>query len=319
MQIVDFYKDYAAQAQTIAHVNYREERGHVPALPSIDEIPSLDGMTGVAVVENGGLLGFLCWYAPWENHFGLSRGTWSPVHAHGAVAANRVEIYLRLYQEAAARLVADGVYSHSVTIYAHDAAANEAFVQNGFGRRCVDAIRMTEPLVVSDCAGVLYRMAVESDAAVIADMRNMTAAHLSHATMFMPPNAGGGVTPADVLREMEEGEALYFLALGGGRPVAYYRLKQAGETFAAADDSVMNIHGAYALPDMRGTGVAAGLLTYVTNDLRERGFQRCGVDYECFNHAGRRFWEKYFTPYTSSLHRRIDERILSCGSTGVVI
>ena len=76
---------------------------------------------------------------------------------------------------------------------------------------------------------------------------------------------------------------------------------------------------AYAYPAVRGSGVMAGLLAYATDYLRTAGITRCGVEYECFNHAGRRFWEKQFTPYTTSMHRRIDERILSCGSIAIDI
>jgi hypothetical protein len=36
----------------------------------------------------------------------------------------------------------------------------------------------------------------------------------------------------------------------------------------------------------------------------------CGVDFESFNLSGNAFWNRYFSPYTYSLARRIDENIL---------
>jgi len=51
------------------------------------------------------------------------------------------------------------------------------------------------------------------------------------------------------------------------------------------------------------------LLSWLMDLLRERGYLRCGVDFECFNYTARRFWLKYFTAYSDSVVRRIDERI----------
>jgi GNAT superfamily N-acetyltransferase len=73
---------------------------------------------------------------------------------------------------------------------------------------------------------------------------------------------------------------------------------------------MMNITGAYALPEVRGTGVATALLAWLIDWLREHGYERCGVDFESFNYTARNFWLKHFTAYTMGVVRRIDERIV---------
>jgi len=42
-------------------------------------------------------------------------------------------------------------------------------------------------------------------------------------------------------------------------------------------------------------------------NLKEEGYKLLGVDYESFNSTANGFWLKYFTPYTNSVVRRIDE------------
>jgi len=297
MQITNFTAAHTESAARIAKQNYNEERQFVPELPFVDTLPDLTGFAdGVAAVNGDELLGYFCWYAPFDNHFGNCKGTWSPIHAHGSVCQNRADIYDRLYQAAAERLVADGVFSHAVTLYEHDASANASFSFNGFGRRCIDAIRETIPIISPPCVGVTFREAMQSDAETIAEMSNATAIHLSGSPMFMP-NFGGTVD-----------EKQCFVAVIDNKPVAYYKIQQSAETFVSDDPSVMNITGAYCQPKFRGQGIAVSLLSFLMDHLRERGYTRCGVDFESFNYTGRKFWLKYFTAYTNSVVRRIDER-----------
>ena len=313
MQIIDLAVKYVEQAAQIAYQNYEEERVFVTTLPPIDKLPDLTEFAinrrGFAAEDNGELLGFLCWHTPWDNHFGLSKGTWSPVHAHGAIIQNRLEIYDRLYQAAAEKLVSDGVFCHSVTLYEHDKDANESFIQNGFGRRCVDAIRETAPIISTPCGDLIFRRADVNDAEAVTEMRNGTSTHLSQTPMFMP--FLNPVTVADTIKEIECAEYMYFVALKQNRPIAYYRIQISGENFVCDDVSMMNITGAYALPDYRGSGVAVHLLSWLMDWLHGHGYSRCGVDFECFNFAARKFWLKYFTAYTNGAVRRIDERICS--------
>jgi hypothetical protein len=48
-------------------------------------------------------------------------------------------------------------------------------------------------------------------------------------------------------------------------------------------------------------------LNYVITQLKSEGFESLGVDFEGFNPTASGFWLKYFTAYTNSVTRRIDE------------
>ena len=71
-----------------------------------------------------------------------------------------------------------------------------------------------------------------------------------------------------------------------------------------------HIRGAYCLPEHRGKGLYQNLLNYTISKLKSEGYTRLGVNFESFNPTARGFWLKYFAPYTSSVVRRIDERII---------
>ena len=311
MQISDFTLAHIEQAEKLSKQNYEEERNHVPILPCVSEIPKLkdfaENSRGISLTDNDKLLGFFCWLEPWDNHFGLTKGTWSPMHAHGAVSQNRAEIYDRLYQAAAEKLVSSGVLSHAVTLYEHDNEANKSFSQNGFGKRCVDAVRETTPISAPLCGNFTFRQAEKSDAQIIAEMRNNSNTHLSTSPMFMPLSSP--ITVDNIINEIESVEYKYFVAAEKNRIAAYYRIQKDGENFVCDDTSMMNITGAYAFPKVRGTGVSAALLSFLMDWLKEHGYSRCSVDFECFNFTAQKFWNKYFAPYTNGVVRRIDERI----------
>ena len=311
MQIVDFTLSHVAQAAHITMQNYEAERKFVSALPVVENLPDLTDFAtnklGVAAIDGGELVGFLCWHSPIDNLFGTSKGMFSPLHAHGSIKKDRTNIYDRLYQAAAEKLVAEHVLSHGISLYEHDEDAKLSFFQNGFGSRCVDAIRSTGPIIGSVCEGITFRQATQDDAEVLADMSNMLGRHLSGSPMFMPFT--NLTTACDIAKNIESGEVEYFVAVENNKIVSYYCIQKDGENFASDDTSVINICGAYALPEIRRKGISTALLSWLMDLLRERGYLRCGVDFECFNYTARRFWLKYFTAYSDSVVRRVDERI----------
>jgi hypothetical protein len=55
------------------------------------------------------------------------------------------------------------------------------------------------------------------------------------------------------------------------------------------------------------TGVSQNLLNALIREEKANRKTRLGVDYESINPSGAGFWQKYFTEYTHSVVRRIDE------------
>ena len=98
----------------------------------------------------------------------------------------------------------------------------------------------------------------------------------------------------------------YFAAKANGALVAYMKLSKKGEIFLSDQADMMNICGAFLLPEFRGKGMYSAFLGYVASILAREGYQRIGVDFESFNPTARGFWLKHFTAYTNSVVRRID-------------
>jgi GNAT superfamily N-acetyltransferase len=312
MRIVDLEAGHLDAARRLAAEAYAEERQAVPALPAVAEIPGLSDVLknglAVAALEGDELIGFLGCSSPWEGAFGQVRGTFSPIHAHATVPQDRARIYDRLYQAASAKWVANGALSHAVGLYAHDPAALGSFFDNGFGIRTIDAVRDVSPIEVPGLEGVTIRQLVAADAEAIAPLHEGLITHLRQPPMFMPLTVAA--SPEVMAGWIDEGRYLFVAAFDDERPIAYLRWEASGENFACDDPAMMSITGAYALPEVRGTGVATALLAWLIDWLREHGYERCGVDFESFNYTARRFWLKHFTAYTMGVVRRIDERIV---------
>ncbi len=143
------------EAIKLARTNYAEERSLVPALPESVGFPGIielaDNGLGFAAFHRSDLVGYLCCIKPEASPLKMA---FSPLQTHGAVKNDRAKIYSLLYQRVAQTLVEKGIISHAIALYAHDAEALNSFFFNGFGMRCMDAVRAIGPIIcppVPDC------------------------------------------------------------------------------------------------------------------------------------------------------------------------
>lgn len=327
MEIIDLKLDHLDQAKTIAMSNYEEERLSIPILPQIQELPDLkhfaDNQLGVAAFEGDQMLGFLGAYLPHEDVFGTTgvRGTFSPVHAHGVIAAdpmkgslgynlNRERIFSLLYQAAAKKWVKEGIRSHAIGLYTYDKEAIQSFFYNGFGLRCIDAIRSLDDavnpkdLTTEKSLKIEYCELNKEDWRHLLDHHNGLITHLGDSPTFMKFN----LFTEDELYNRTNENTRYFVAKEQDKYIAYIKIDTEGENYITMDRGMMNICGAYCIPIYRGSGVYHNLLSYLVTVLKSEGYRLLGVDCESFNPTARGFWLKYFTEYTHSVVRRIDER-----------
>lgn len=316
--ITDFTAEHIPAATILAAANYEEERQQVPSLPHIKALPDLTpfvetGFNAVALdKECGELLGFMCFYKPWDNAFTTTaRGSFSPLHGHGAVLQNRGFIYQQLYQVTSKKLIAAGATSHAIALYAHDSVAEQAFFHYGFGLRCIDAIRWNEPLPANDCLYTIVALN-RNEAPRIKELRRKLSKHLAESPCYM-------VTPDPAFEAwLERAEARtshLFAAFDGEKVIAFIEIIDKGENFATEVPDIKNICGAYSLQDYRGKGLMPHLLNAAITALQKEKILRLGVDFESFNPTANAFWLKYFTAYTHSVVRRIDEGVLAKGNS----
>ena len=312
IKIIDFRKEHIAEAKKIALANYIEERAAATVLPeinSVDQLPCLDRFAenglGAVMFDNEKMLGFLCCYDPWDNAFNTGiKGTFSPVHAHGCIAEDRNSTYKKLYQAAAKKWVDSGIISHAIALYAHDTQAVNAFFTCGFGLRSVDAIRSMDSLSITrNHDSIVFSELPKSGLVEIREMRRMLSAHLGESPCFM--NSSFDVFN-NWIKRAESRDSRVFTAGYDNKPVAFIETMKNSETFVSDMDCVINICGAFCMPEFRGRGIAAGLLDYVISMHRPEGYRCIGVDFESFNLTANGFWLRYFTAYTYGVVRRID-------------
>ena len=309
MKIVNFEKEHVREAMMLALSNYNEERMRVAELPEISEVPDLvefaSNHLGVAALEGERLVGFLCCYSPWENAFGSgARGTFSPIHAHGAMAEGRERIYAMMYRSAAEKWVAQGITYHAIGLYAHDEKALRTFFTCGFGARCADAIRDMEKVNCSVVEELKFRELQKEEVQKVRTMRKELSDHLGASPCFMYSTKQEF---EDWLGRAESRDTKIYVAETEGRQVAFVEVAENGENFVTGTPDMKNICGAFCFPEYRGKGVFANLLNYVISELELQKVRILGVDYETFNPTANGAWNKYFTSYTCSVVRRIDE------------
>ena len=316
MNIEIFNSSHVEDAAKLVLDNYLEERKHVNSLPlyenyldifckSINELMS-NGI-GVAAVQEGRLVGFLSGMA--VNAFkGLNRGIYCPIYGHATISEDKRNLYQRMYEKVGDIWVKNGCLSHAITMFAHDRESVDTWFWNGFGHRCVDAIRPLTPVNAGKLPGYSVRRVTIDDADEILPIEREHSKYYSQAPLFM--SVFKLPEKQDIIDWLSQEKNYLWAAFDGDRPVAYMKLTSGGETFVSDDAEMLNICSAYSVESARGTGVGALLLSHIINWLSVNGYKRCGVDFESFNRYGSRFWMKHFEPFTFSLFRRLDERIL---------
>ena len=302
------------EAANLALEKYMAEKECVPALPGYDDSGFIGDMLaelaqhclGVAAIENNKVIGFLTCYPHIKDLFGTSDGIFCPIHAHGTTSEDTAKIYSLLYQKAADVWVKQGLLSHSIALFTHDEPAIRSFFYNGFGARCVDAVRALSKISADMDERYTLRESVPGDYTAMARMESKLVYHLRSSPMFMPRNPN---KDEKTISDAIDKGSRFFTASFDNEPVGFLEINDSGENFACESPDMKNVCGAYLIPEHRGKGVFTGLLSYVCDILILEGVKRLGVDYECFNPTANAFWPKYFTPYTFSVVRRIDERI----------
>ena len=313
MNILNFEKNHVKEASEIALANYNDERQYVKELPQVCDIPDLNGFAenglGVAAFENEEMIGFLCCCEPFDNAFRATdvRGIFSPMGANAAVSKNRPQIYAAMYQAAGEKWIKTGAVSHAICLYAHDEELQQQFFRYGFGLRCLDAIRPMELIHCEFCAGYDLVELPEAEYHFIYPLHLALYQHYRESPFFM--NREPETQEEFAVSSMQEG-ARYFVAKQNGKICAFVKISVPGETFVARGDTYRHIRGAYCLPEHRGKGLYQNLLNFTISVLKREGYTKLGVDFESFNPTARGFWLKYFTAYTNSVVRRIDERII---------
>lgn len=278
------------------------QRLNLPDAP----LPSLSYLAnglGVVALEADQVVGFLGSTGPWPNQFDTQTpGVYSPLEAHGALDGTGARIWQRMYQAAAERWVAAGAGWHAITLHGYEQAAQHALWQYGFGQRCADAVRLVEPLGAAPVSGVTCCELADGHA--VQHLQQGLCRHMRQSPCFKADTDDSIIC---WLNKVKSRQVRVFAAMVAGVPVASIEVKAEGETYFTGHEKMANICGTFCVEEWRGKGVSKLLLAHVLQTLQNEQYQYLGVDYETTNPTAAGFWPKYFTPYTLSLVRRVDQ------------
>ena len=320
IKIVDFTEKHIDKALVIAKANYENERKCVNILPAIDEMPDFSPFVknglGVTAFYGNKMAGYLCCFDPCKNAFGTTNdtGIWSPVYANGIALCNDKNIFDRMYQEAAGKWVSQGITNHAITFYAHNCFLQNRLFRYGFGLRCIDAIRLMKKIEIKKVSVITYTELEKTEFQLIYPLYILLRNHLGDSPIFLRYNKNEkdkNGSDADKFAKLQiRQKARYFIAKDRNKIIAYIKISDNEENFISEVNCMKNICGAYCLTEYRGKGIFQNLLNYLINVLQNENNLLLGVDFESFNPTASGFWLKYFTEYTHSAVRRIDDRFV---------
>jgi GNAT superfamily N-acetyltransferase len=314
-EIVPFRREHLEDAAVLWVSRYRAQRVCTPHLPSQYQdanavLPLLEDLASQApgVVALGGdhvvgfLLGFLL------DTFRGKRSTYSPEWANAADPEEGREIYREMYAGLSARWVADGRFTHVISLLAHDRETLDALHWLGFGMAAVDATRGLL-LARGATADVAIRRAQLEDVEQVMALEEALQRHLAAAPVLLPLIGKHGAAFHE--RWLADPNNALWLACQGGEAVGYMRLGPASPDAChiIRDDGTASITGAFTKVSVRGQGIGTALLNHAVHWARSVGYERCAVDFEPQNISGGRFWLKHFQPVCYSVIRHVDERI----------
>lgn len=321
---------------------YRQACLAVPELPSESSTGILEGVEagieagveegiqamihqngGIVAIIDGEVMGFMTGMGPFDEHFGRVKGIYTPLHGHGTSVSLdggiREKVYDLMYQATSEMWMTKGILSHAITVYSHEERVRNVFFMNGFGMRCMDAVKkLSANQWHDDYSALMNGIGLEydelseldgNDLEGIVTLKNGLIEHLKSSPVYMP--LGFQYTVEAARAENTRRKSTYYGIRSSGKVVAFMEVMDSGENFIGDHPGFFHICGAFMVPELRGENIFGRLLSYVEQQVAEGGGTHLGVDFESFNPTARRFWLKHFKAYTHSLVRRIDERILA--------
>lgn len=240
--------------------------------------------------------------------FGKDLGVVVPLHGHGSILKDKNTIYQLLFEHAAAYWIKKDIFSMAITMFAHDEGLKSFWFENGFGMRCVDAIRNLDDIDIKN-ENVRIKLVTEDDIDDVLDLHEKHNLSYRQSPIFMPNEDED--PKEDLILWLKNKNRYLFVAYKNDCPVGYMRIQEQGESVISSSKYMMSITGAYVSPSYRNQNIASMLLSHIVGWLKNHKYRYLGVDFESINPNANVFWHRYFTPYTISLTRRFDERIVS--------
>jgi GNAT superfamily N-acetyltransferase len=313
IEVVPLRVEHLGDAAGLVTRRYSDLREKVPFLPRrYGEVSTIlpllrevaNAAPGVVALHGGRMVGFLGgWLLP---SFRGRPTVFSPEWANGAEPGHSRRIYQEMYSHLAASWVADGYSTHMVSLLADDRDALDGWHWLGFGMMAADAVRTLEPVSGGD-TGVDVRRASLGDIEPVMALDVALCHHMAAGPVFLADREGPDRgTYVDWLQDPEKA---VWLAYRDGEAVAYLGLGPASDDASTIirDEGTTSVSGAFTRGQVRGGGIGTALLDRGLSWARERGYERCAVDFEPMNPPAVRFWLRHFEPVCYTVKRYVGE------------
>lgn len=269
----------------------------------IQALFSAENGRGLAVAQNGKLVGYMAFCGVRPNFFGTSKGTFSPICGNAVDLTLPERDRVRLADALCARLMDIqlrelGITSVAPAFYANDQALLTSFVCGGFGLRCCDLMQHTKKLLLPQTQrnGYTLRRVLPQDAAPLYPLNRALDAHLMASPCYLALTLP---TLQSFMEEKQAKDALLYAAFdAAGNAVGYVECCHGGENYLAEAPNVRSVCGAYIDPGVRGAGLLDALLALAAQEALAENFLYMGVDCETLNPVAYTAWKRRFVPYT---------------------
>jgi GNAT superfamily N-acetyltransferase len=318
VQVVDLKQSHLEEACELFVAGYRRQRETAPGLDERsgdagNVLPMLrwclDRHPGVAMFENRRMIAYMTGLYI-DELLGVHRGAYCPEWANASIEEGSFALYRLMYQALGQKWVEDRCLTHAVNLLSCAREALDAFVWNGFGFTCIDAVRAVEPITGATPKGLRISEIRQQDVPAWFRLVDGHNRHLARSPAFRPYLQPQSTT--DLSDMLESPGNVAWMAWHDTQAVGYMKVTpvEEGAAWIVNGDAKFAVNGAYVLPEYRGTGIARALLGAVMEWAAMEGFVRCSVDFEATNLEACQFWLKHFTPVCRSMVRRLDERVL---------
>jgi GNAT superfamily N-acetyltransferase len=318
VRIQPFEATHAPHAAALVAARIEHLRTTVPAVPpdftdparvEAAFAPSLaDGNGVVALATDGSVVGHLCWHeyptirrvprrAVHIPEFGSSLAAHAPAGTRDLLFAAAAQAWDRTARQAVA-----------VTQLVGEPAADEFWIDNGFGRFLHDGVRPCTPIDAAAPPGFVVRPATPDDLDALVQLDREHCAHYALPPTFMVAPAPATVDELAPLLAVDT-NPVFWIAADHDGPQAFLRAEQGVDScsrFLQTPDTVA-ITGIFTRPAARGRGVAAALLDAALRYHAARGIPRFAFDHETINPTARAFWPRHLTTVARS-YLRVFER-----------
>ncbi|TWH78361.1 GNAT family N-acetyltransferase [Sedimentibacter saalensis] len=321
MNIKSIDMNYIEAATKLAVDNYLSEQQEVSALFNnkyeteisqyINELFRCD--LGVMVFENDNLLGYMAFrLSGYEDYNGYKKA-YSPIYGYGIKEGiDRGKIASLLFQYASENLIKLNVRNFEVKVYSHDKEVISSFVLNQFGILCTDAIKNIDtPFCDTNTYILKYSELTKHDILLhresLLKLWRSLAKHLQASPTYY---YGEEFTDDAYWEYINDVNTRLFVAMDEGEIIGILDASCDGNCFANSDKYTINVGDLYLKSAYRGKNIAQELLQYVSNVLKKKNYKRLWVEHGTTNPNAQRFWDRYFSRFTYTLTRNIDERIV---------